>query len=401
MIYNVELEGPDGKTYIAELDGPDNMPNHIADIEKNKTKDIDVLGSLKEGAKAAISPNPQQIGQSGLDVAQRFGQATLGSLYGQGRQAMQQMAPQGLTQPLGQGMASMLPGGAMTANALSPRMQQEIGKQGVGAMVDVGAGLSTEGSLMLGRGIAGAGKAVGKSTLTAIGEVTGANKLKGLTNTAFKALNDIERNFSAQYKDMFSKIGNKFIPNELKENIGSVIDDALSKATPDSPFTKYLSNLKSRMGGINGQELHALKQELGNRSVTIGANKHSIGEVYDAISDTLSNKKVYGSQYEDLTRSYKSYLTKEKPYIEDLVLDKFDNPEQSVILKKRGLDSNYYDALRRISVRAGLKDDLSKIAKSSLVKRGVVKLLERYGPASALGAGEVGVGYGIGRYMSQ
>lgn len=360
----LELELSDGRTLEVDLEEP-KLPN----------KSIDIPLALKEGAKSALNPTSSQIGQGGLDIAQRFGQATLGSIYGQGRSLIQESVPKEFTQSVGQGITSMLPGGMITSNALSPQMQQEIGKQGIGVGVDIGAGLGVGLTSKIGSSI---GRGVGNITENIIGAMPNSRIAQSVGQAA-RALRTSERVFQNQYDTMFSSKGNKFIPNELKEKIRNTIDSVSNTVSPESPFASYLDNLKSRLSRINGKELHALKQEVFSRRTRLGANKEASNNVYDTITDVLSDQKMYGEKYKDITSDYRQFLTKEKGYVEDMIFDKEDNLTAEK-LKHGQFTPEQRKAFSRLATRAKVGVDIGKsLSRSRTVKTFGKKAIE-YAP---------------------
>lgn len=135
--YRVELEN--GDAYDVEVDdkvlsAKTGVLSTDGGVGPKKTDQIDFKSALKSGADAVLNPSSNQMVQGGLDPVQRFGNATLQSVYGQGRGILQDMVPEKAQQALGRGMASAVPGGFM----LSPKIQQAIGREGVGVGVDLG-----------------------------------------------------------------------------------------------------------------------------------------------------------------------------------------------------------------------------------------------------------------------
>lgn len=205
MIYEVELEGPDGKTYVAELEGPE-----IKDLNKAKEEKpaIDFLGSAKKGLDAITKPTPSQMALGGLDPFQRFAQTAATDIYGQSRGQLQGMVPQSVNRLLGTGIAGAVPGGVM----LPSQTREEIGRQGVGLGIDVLAGTA-------------ANKAVnGVSNLIndARGLVGRLNPEQLLNkNSAYSASKEIPKSFRAE--GVFSKRASD-IESRAASRAGSVVD---------------------------------------------------------------------------------------------------------------------------------------------------------------------------------
>lgn len=191
--------------------------------------------------------------------------------------------------------------------------------------------------------------------------------VNNVVTKAGRAIESIKTGFENQYDDLFKTIGNKYIPKSLTQNTASVIDSSLRKVSPESPFYKYLTNLKDRLSGINGPELHALKQEVFNKNL-YGSHQAEAKAVYEALTDVLSDKKVYGEAYKDLTFNYKNFLTKEKNYIDDLIYDKEGGLTPLKLVSGKKLHPEQLKAFKRLSTRAGLDVDLSK--EVLLAKRG-------------------------------
>lgn len=206
----------------------------------------------------------------------------------------------------------------------------------------------------------------------------GQNKPVGeVVTEAAKGYQKIERNFRDRYSSILSSNKNSLIPNELRKNVASVAEESLRKVSPESPFYNYLKNLKNRINEITGPELHALKQELGSKSL-VGTHKAEAGKVYDSISNVLSDKTVYGKPYSDVTFDYKLFLTKEKPYVDSLLYDKADNLTASKLLKPTFSPSREeIRALDRLSNRAGLDrklgSELGRVKRAAKVRSSVVK----------------------------
>lgn len=215
----------------------------------------------------------------------------------------------------------------------------------------------------------------------------GQNKPVGeVVTEAAKGYQKIERNFRDRYASILSSDKNKLIPNDLRKNIAKVAEESLRKTSPESPFYNYLKNLKNRINEITGPELHALKQELGSKSL-VGTHKAEAGKVYDSISNVLSDKNVYGKPYSDVTFDYKLFLTKEKPYVDSLLYDKADNLTASKLLKPTFSPSREeIRALDRLSNRAGLDrklgSELGRAKRASKVRGTVAKAVPWAGGAA-------------------
>lgn len=273
MIYEVELEGPDGKTYVAELEGPE-----IKDLNKPKAEKpaIDILGSAKKGLDAITKPTPSQMALGGLDPFQRFAQTTATDIYGQSRGQLQGMVPQSVNRLLGTGIAGAVPGGVM----LPSQTREEIGRQGVGLGIDVMAG--TAANKLAGTMVNGLSQARLPSM-----ELPGA--IKNATTGETQFLNKIRGEFVKSKQAAVDKFGDQLdalaIKNpDAKVNISSVLDELkqevaqepkLKSAINRVPGLKSMLDSESTTGELSLKESQKIINDLTSKVPTVklrGAN---------------------------------------------------------------------------------------------------------------------------------
>lgn len=374
----IELELSDGRVIEVDLeDAPKTEATPASSIQSQKSTGIDIGGALREGAKSVMLPSQQQMA-GGMDIAQRFGQATLGSIYGQGRQAIQEMVPQQAQQTLGRAMVPF-------SGILPSQAQQAIGREGVGLLTDIGSGLATSGALKAGSVAIRPFKGMLQSV-----KFGGAKDYRMLAENIRKDMGTVDSTFRADYDTIMKNSGAKVVPEELRNQIIQKLRGSIKKGVDE----KYIATMEKEFDNpqLTVQDLHNMKPDLyAAMKSQRGGARSGLGEVYGEVNTVLKDKSMAGTMYDSVSKRYDFYKKEVERYMNKLTLDVEKKVSEAPLQAKKKLTLNQQEAIRALSNLAKSKDLTPEV--QAMIRGGnLKKVLELYGPRAIAGGLAVGAG---------
>jgi len=217
----------------------------------------------------------------------------------------------------------------------------------------------------------------------------GGNKeLTTIAKGAADSLQAAKDAFSAGYNTLFEKVGQKTVPDAVKNGLTQLTTSALEQTSPGSFADKYLQIKFPEIlkdATLTVEKLHAIKGDIFKHAkASLGVDRNALMQVYNGINKALSGDSLAGTDYARLTGQFEGFMKNESAYVKDLILDKFKNvtskklaPSGMLGIKTPiNLADNYRVAFEKLSGRKtspmNVLKELDALRKGTMIKRAVL-----------------------------